>query len=137
MYPVPQEVPAVAALPPGTKRGYLWRLSGRRMLYKTDWKRKYFVLHQVRAPATSSTTPPQHHLPSRLLHHPSPAPPPPPPLRSTTSPATSSTTPPQHHLPSNLLHHPPQDRLYYYETERGKAGERGSGLIELRYTIPY
>ena len=73
----------MSSLPAGTKRGYLWRLSGRRMLYKwvlekvsqtgsnqcfirsfsqartimpdlvdfiafrTDWKRKYFVLHQV------------------------------------------------------------------------------------------
>ena len=26
-----------------------------------------------------------------------------------------------------------QDRLYYYETDRGQAGERGSGLIELNY----
>ena len=78
-----QDVPSVSSLPAGTKRGYLWRLSGRRMLYKwvlekvsqtgsnqcfirsfsqartimpdlvdfiafrTDWKRKYFVLHQV------------------------------------------------------------------------------------------
>jgi len=67
------DVPSVSSLPAGTKRGYLWRLSGRRMLYKTDWKRKYFVLHQ--------------------------------------------------------------DRLYYYETERGQAGERGSGLIELKYFI--
>ena len=28
-----------------------------------------------------------------------------------------------------------KDRLYYYETERGQAGERGSGLIELKYFI--
>ena len=28
-----------------------------------------------------------------------------------------------------------QDRLYYYETDRGQAGERGSGLIELKYFI--
>ena len=29
-----QEVPSVSSLPASAKRGYLWRLSGRRMLYK-------------------------------------------------------------------------------------------------------
>ena len=39
-----QHVPAVSELTSPTQRGYLWRLSTKRMVYTHDWKRKYFVL---------------------------------------------------------------------------------------------
>ena len=39
-----QDIPAASDLGGGSASGYLWRLSGRRMVYMTDWKRKYFVL---------------------------------------------------------------------------------------------
>ena len=41
---VVQPVPAVCDLHSPQARGYLWRLSTRRMVYTHDWKRKYFVL---------------------------------------------------------------------------------------------
>ena len=39
-----QNVPAVSELARPSCRGYLWRLSTKRMVYTHDWKRKYFVL---------------------------------------------------------------------------------------------
>jgi len=39
-----RDVPAACELSPASACGYLWRLSGRRMVYLSDWKRKYFVL---------------------------------------------------------------------------------------------
>ena len=39
-----QNVPAVAEVPSPALRGYLWRLSTKRMVYTHDWKRRYFVL---------------------------------------------------------------------------------------------
>jgi len=39
-----KDIPAAGDLGGGSASGYLWRLSGRRMVYMTDWKRKYFVL---------------------------------------------------------------------------------------------
>ena len=39
-----QHVPAVSELTSPSQRGYLWRLSTKRMVYTHDWKRKYFVL---------------------------------------------------------------------------------------------
>ena len=56
--------------PPDSSRGYLWRLSSKRMVNSQDWKRKYFVLAG--------------------------------------------------------------ERLYYYESETSQAGERGSGVIDLK-----
>ena len=42
--PLLQNVPAVTEIPNPAARGYLWRLSTKRMVYTHDWKRKYFVL---------------------------------------------------------------------------------------------
>ena len=39
-----QNVPALTEIPSPAARGYLWRLSTKRMVYTHDWKRKYFVL---------------------------------------------------------------------------------------------
>ena len=39
-----QNVPAVSEIQSPAARGYLWRLSTKRMVYTHDWKRKYFVL---------------------------------------------------------------------------------------------
>lgn len=39
-----KNVPAVTEIPSPAARGYLWRLSTKRMVYTHDWKRKYFVL---------------------------------------------------------------------------------------------
>ena len=41
-----QVLPCITSLPPGTRRGYLWRLSERRLLQNSSWKTKYFVLQQ-------------------------------------------------------------------------------------------
>ena len=38
----------MADIPVSAKRGYLWRLSGRTILPKNDWKRKYFLLFDDR-----------------------------------------------------------------------------------------
>ena len=47
IFPLLQAIPsAVSASPPGKqgKRGHLWRLSTKRLVYTTEWKRKYCVL---------------------------------------------------------------------------------------------
>eukprot|EP00090_Calanus_glacialis_P000833 TRINITY_DN10589_c0_g1_i1.p1 TRINITY_DN10589_c0_g1~~TRINITY_DN10589_c0_g1_i1.p1 ORF type:complete len:574 (-),score=101.45 TRINITY_DN10589_c0_g1_i1:167-1888(-) len=41
-------LPCVSSFPSTCRRGYLWRLSGRRVLATTSWKTKYFVLHEDR-----------------------------------------------------------------------------------------
>ena len=41
-----QVLPCITSLTPGTRRGYLWRLSERRLLQNSAWKTKYFVLQQ-------------------------------------------------------------------------------------------
>ena len=43
-----QVLPCVSSFPSTCRRGYLWRLSGRRVLATTSWKTKYFVLHEDR-----------------------------------------------------------------------------------------
>ena len=43
---ISQVLPCITSLPPGTRRGYLWRLSERRLLQNSSWKTKYFVLQQ-------------------------------------------------------------------------------------------
>ena len=40
-----QDIPHVADIPPSAKKGYLWRLSDRKILAKSDWKRKFFLLY--------------------------------------------------------------------------------------------
>ena len=42
----PQVLPCISSLPPGTRRGYLWRLSERRLLQNSSWKTKYFVVQE-------------------------------------------------------------------------------------------
>jgi len=39
-------LPCVSSFPNTSRRGYLWRLSGRRVLTTASWKTKYFVLHE-------------------------------------------------------------------------------------------
>jgi len=39
------DIPHVADIPPSAKKGYLWRLSDRKILAKSDWKRKFFLLY--------------------------------------------------------------------------------------------
>lgn len=43
-----QNVPTLSSLPSTAKRGYLWKLSGRSILHKSQWKRKLFVLWKSR-----------------------------------------------------------------------------------------
>jgi len=39
------DIPHVSDIPASAKRGYLCRLSGRKILGKSDWKRKFFILY--------------------------------------------------------------------------------------------
>ena len=43
-----QDIPHISDIPASAKRGYLCRLSGKKILAKSDWKRKLFILYDAK-----------------------------------------------------------------------------------------